>query len=93
MCVQEQALKLFKRTYVLGDPQKLEDFTVAMKALKEVSRTLSSELVTQHASSCQLVVGCAQCMQLIHSMLSTAVQHGWAKSSEQFTGCWGLMRA
>lgn len=35
-CVQEQALKLFKRTYVLGDPQKLDDFTVAMKALKEV---------------------------------------------------------
>jgi hypothetical protein len=34
--VQEQALKLFKREYVVGDPQKLEDFTVAMKALTEV---------------------------------------------------------
>lgn len=34
--VQEHALKLFKRSYVMGDPQKLEDFTVAMKALTEV---------------------------------------------------------
>lgn len=35
-CVQEQSLKLFKRTYVLGDPQKLEDFDTAMQALKNV---------------------------------------------------------
>jgi hypothetical protein len=34
--VQEQSLKLFKRTYILGDPQKLEDFDTAMQALKNV---------------------------------------------------------
>lgn len=36
--VQEQSLKLFKRTYVLGDPKKLEDFDTAMQALKNVRR-------------------------------------------------------
>lgn len=34
--LQEQALKYVKRSYVRGDKQKLEDFTTALDALKQV---------------------------------------------------------
>lgn len=36
-CAQEQALKLFKRTYMKGDQQKFADYTTGMEALQLVS--------------------------------------------------------
>lgn len=54
-CVQEQAIKLFKREYPVGDQQKLDDCTTAMQALQQV-RQMPSTIWVQHRKLC-----CALC--------------------------------
>lgn len=44
LCLQELALKTFKKKYLPGDPSKLQEYEVADTALSEVSITAAPDV-------------------------------------------------